>query len=522
VIRESKDIKGAVESLRTLITSRWNPEAGLLNLENMALDPVFATSKLKPPIEKGAPRHASAALWKVASELCPGIQSLSLANNKLSTLVDLAPSALIRYLPTLKNLSLQNNALSQYADLNPLSTVVGTITGSKPGLGELQELILTGNPLTDREMSKSAVDYHAEVRRRFPSLKMLDQVVVDQTIPIPAPKATASTSKGPGIEIAGKAKRTLEQSRQGSGHRTKAQLPLTMQGPFADSDTSRNAMSQFLVKFFHSMDQDRAQLAFAYTAQATLSLSVNTTVSERARRTQHLTSEAISKQKELSWATYLGSAYEKDTHNGKSQENLSRNFLRNKNAQRREETLHVGPEKIGQLLAKLPATSHPLSDANKFVVDTWQQPGTGEAYPELLVVVVHGEFAEHPSMASRSFDRTLVLAPAAPATPAANAGWPCVIISDLLVLRNWTNPEVWKPEAPAAVPGTSQAAAAAPAAGQPELTHAQRAMMNDLHTQTRLNAQFCFQCLSETGWNLQAALQAFEAAKASIPPEAYM
>jgi hypothetical protein len=45
--------------------------------------------------------------------------------------------------------------------------------------------------------------------------------------------------------------------------------------------------------------------------------------------------------------------------------------------------------------------------------------------------------------------------------------------------------------------------------------------MGQLHAQTRLNAQFCFQCLSETGWNLQAALQAFEAAKASIPAEAF-
>lgn len=47
----------------------------------------------------------------------------------------------------------------QYADLNPLSTVVGAITGSKPGLGELKELILTGNPLEVRENNKSPTDY---------------------------------------------------------------------------------------------------------------------------------------------------------------------------------------------------------------------------------------------------------------------------------------------------------------------------------------------------------------------------
>lgn len=29
----NKEVKGAIESLRTLVTNRWNPEAGLLNLE---------------------------------------------------------------------------------------------------------------------------------------------------------------------------------------------------------------------------------------------------------------------------------------------------------------------------------------------------------------------------------------------------------------------------------------------------------------------------------------------------------
>lgn len=111
------------------------------------------------------------------------LQSISLAKNNLNTLVDMAPAALIRYLPKVKNLSLADNALSavstaklvahipwygpltdnvplsQFADLNPLSTVVGSITGSKPGLGELTELILTGNPLQVRETNKNASDY---------------------------------------------------------------------------------------------------------------------------------------------------------------------------------------------------------------------------------------------------------------------------------------------------------------------------------------------------------------------------
>lgn len=62
--------------------------------------------------------------------------------------------------------------------------------------------------------------------------------------------------------------------------------------------------------------------------------------------------------------------------------------------ERREETLHTGPDAIVAVLLKLPATSHPLSDASKFVVDTWQQPGPSETLAQVLTVVVHGEFAE--------------------------------------------------------------------------------------------------------------------------------
>ena len=84
-----------------------------------------------------------------------------------------------------------------------------------------------------------------------------------------------------------------------------------------------------LLRFFTSFDSDRSQLVYAYAPGATFSLSVNTAVSERARRMQHLSPEAITKQKELSWGTYLGSAYDSNV-SGKSQENLSRNFVRTK------------------------------------------------------------------------------------------------------------------------------------------------------------------------------------------------
>ena len=59
-----------------------------------------------------------------------------------------------------------------------------------------------------------------------------------------------------------------------------------------------------------------------------------------------------------------------------------------------------------------------------------------------------------PSMAARSFDRTFILAPTPAGTPAANAGWPCVILSDMMVVRNWTNPELMLPSTNAGVTGS--------------------------------------------------------------------
>lgn len=52
-------------------------------------------------------------------------------------------------------------------------------------------------------------------------------------------------------------------------------------------------------------------------------------------------------------------------------------------------------------------------------------------------------------------------------------------------------------------------------------TEEQQALMAKLHQASGLNAQYCFQCLTETGWDLPAALQAFQAARASLPPDAF-
>lgn len=82
-----------------------------------------------------------------------------------------------------------------------------------------------------------------------------------------------------------------------------------------------------------------------------------------------------------------------------------------------------------------------------------------------------------PSKGIRSFDRTFTLAPAPPGSPYAAprlplllttnthqaetfipslrahlAGWPCIILSDSLSIRGYTDPSVWTPKVPQAPP----------------------------------------------------------------------
>ena len=78
---------------------------------------------------------------------------------------------------------------------------------------------------------------------------MLDQVPIDQTIP-------ASTAPIPAkaISIAGSSKRARDDevrsgTSQGAKKRSRVTLPLSMRPGFIDSETSSNAMSQFLIKF---------------------------------------------------------------------------------------------------------------------------------------------------------------------------------------------------------------------------------------------------------------------------------
>lgn len=81
---------------------------------------------------------------------------------------------------------------------------------------------------------------------------MLDQIPIDQSIPIPKvdsqPKKTFTPTKET-LKIVGRAERSGNTTNGKSVTKpSQVSAPLTIQPAFKDSEASQNAMSQFLVK----------------------------------------------------------------------------------------------------------------------------------------------------------------------------------------------------------------------------------------------------------------------------------
>ncbi|WFD33645.1 nuclear mRNA export, poly(A)+RNA binding protein [Malassezia cuniculi] len=527
-----------VITLRTFLQSRWRPEALMLDLTDMSSDAGLKAANIRPPGSKGAHRDIGTALWKLTGDMFPNISALSLADNGLTSLQPL--STLSQYIPKLASLSLERNEIRQVRDLDAL-------TSRKFPLAELHELLLAGNPLqTSALAAKNEEGYRRDVLAKFPSLRLLDRRPVSE------------------VEH-GFAQ--LFQGRASARTAADAKVPLrnfALQNAagFVDGDAAR-IVPEFLSVFFARYDQDRAALAPVYCAEACFSYCLNTAAPPRARAARLV--HTMPHQKELVADRYI--------------ELGSRNIMRSHNQKALLRSLHKGPAAIAAFLARLPATAHPLHDASRFVVDSWVLPNvdvkaqTGAERPDaLLFISVHGEFAEPPSQGLRSFDRSFIVAPVAPNSPAAAAGWPCVIVSDQLTVRHYSLPSAWAPgslptgavseaamqaaaagqptnmaatgagvaaapvpapagpaaasaPAPAAAPpAAAAAAAAAQIAPAPGLTPEQHALALNLSTQTRLTYPFAVQCLVDNAWDPPRALASFNMLQASgtIPPEAFV
>ena len=137
--------KGSIVDLLTaLVQSRYDTNSKFLNLENLIEDPNFIATKIKGFQKNVIGSKFGAALCKLVEELCPEIKTISLANNKIENLTFF--STLAGRVPDLENISFKDNLIRTFEDLQPFNG---------RNFKSLRELILDGNPIREKELSKA-------------------------------------------------------------------------------------------------------------------------------------------------------------------------------------------------------------------------------------------------------------------------------------------------------------------------------------------------------------------------------
>ncbi|GAA6007197.1 hypothetical protein JCM11491_003040 [Sporobolomyces phaffii] len=525
-----------IDTLRLFLLNRYSQPDRMLNMENMAEDPVLKEHKLLAPGQPGAPANMAGAIWKLAKEMFPDVVSLSLANNNLSSLLPLSPYFLTSSLPHIENVSFAQNRLSSFSNLDPFSPLVGKRRGDKKpkGWSNLKELVMKGNPMCHSGGTEEV--YQREMARRFATLRTLDQSPLDPSIAFQVTQARESgvalAAEGPGLSSKVKSEKARAASK-----REPVVFPLEIKGGFFESDGARDFVGGFLAKFFAAFDSDRPSLLTAYAPICSFSFHADTSTPSRARAKKIGIGgdKRFPNQYKLDWKNYL-------TSEG------SRNLMRVKQEAKRQATLRVTPSTVISSIMALPKTEHPLSDPAKFVWDSWTMPNLlappapGQEGETVIYAVVHGEYTEFPSKGIRSFSRTFILAPAPPNSGAALAGWPCIILSDLLTIRGYSNLDFSKPrpppqpKAPKPIAQTGASgdippavAPAGPSGVQVEergegVTDPQQSLIHQLQAVTNLTYPYAHLCLAQNNWDPNVALNQFKAlfTAGQIPAEGFI
>ncbi|KZT73128.1 NTF2-like protein [Daedalea quercina L-15889] len=480
---------GIVEKWREFVKRRWNAEAKFLNLERVAEDEYVQRHKMWAP---GSVEKELSVMFKLASVLFPEVQTISLAYNNIMS--GRALSRLSHYLPNLANLSLQGNKLMTWRDLEYIS-------GRKGKLSQLRELILLENPIRNMEYEHNRGDrYKSEVARRLPSLEMLDMEPIPKiAFDVPQTSTSHTAPAGP--------------------------APTTFPAEMGESfitGVDGGLLSGFLMRFFPLFDNQRSALMDVYHPNATFSFSSNTSIPIRARIEGHRYSKEMPHQRDQDWTRW-----------GIGKAGGSRNLIRlaGGSVNKLVSSLHVGNEEIVKAMAELPTTKHDVAGTpERFCIDAWPvQQGDS---PQLFVTI-HGQFEEEPSRCVMSFDRSFILAPVPEGSRAKQGGWDLVILSDMLVVRQYSSHEAWRPgpmrvqagdPLPPRVVGTST---------NPQLTASQqdmlasmpeppRSLVMQICQRTGLNIEYAVQCLEGNAWDVERAVANFEQVKGTLSREAFL
>ncbi|ORX41934.1 NTF2-like protein [Hesseltinella vesiculosa] len=287
----------------------------------------------------------------------------------------------------LQNLSFQHNLIKSYEGLQAISG-----TGK---LLNLRELVLDDNPLVINEIKQRGHNrgYVRNVVKRFPTIVLLD---------------------GSPIQ--------LSEDDVESIQKTGKIMPLDTRPNYFDSDETRSIVMNFLVNYFRCFDSgDRSPLALLYHPQAIF------TITNKVRL------RAINRQSRKTKKTEMddGSKLEWNTPRPQSQaKQRKEKYSPGHSLEQAAKGIMTGSEVIGETLKRLPPTEHDFSNAKDYVLDAYQTPAG-------MVVILHGEFKQDPSLPPFSFDRSFILLPTEPGSVTASTGSPVTIVSDALNVRDY-------------------------------------------------------------------------------------
>lgn len=443
-----------IDMLRKFLEMRFVGPNKLLNLDGLPNDQYLVQNGLFSSASTSS--RMFPALMKIAQQNIPesAVESVSLASNNLRDISNI--SSLAQTFPNLKNLNLAGNNITSTSALDVW----------RHKMRSLRELILTGNPMTNHS------SYKADIMRLFPSLMMLDGVVVRTEAEI--------------------------QSRM-------LKLPMPVKQLFFENDGIQGVVGPFLAQFLELYDNRRDDLLVLYDAQSTFSLSL-CTASPRV----------LFSQNTANWGPYI---------------TLSRNMMKITTTDARIRRLSIGPQAIQRTFSKIPKSKHDLSQSQNYSIEAWQTQGVREPNDTGLVCVVHGEFME--GNTKRSFDRTLVILPGPNGGMIVCTDM--LVIRPWAGSDAWKETpqsQAASPSpAPAGVPTPSVTpvpgaglGVAAPIAVDPALqglNPQQLEVVQRFVAESPLNAKYARMCCEQANFDYGNAVKLFEQFKSTLPPDAF-
>ncbi|EEA21564.1 hypothetical protein EYB25_007180 [Talaromyces marneffei] len=450
--------------LKAFLANRFLPANKILNLQNLAADPILLEMGLfKTPTSETKFYQALMKVWSLEfpSEQASrdAVENLSLANNGLTNINPI--TTLSQNFPNLKALDLSNNNIQDEKALDKW----------RWKFRQLEFIDLTNNPFS------SLGSFKDTMMKWYPKLKTLNNIQV----------------------------RTDEEVA------AQNRAPIPVQPPFFKDEG--NIAETFIRNFFLGFDKDRnGTLNLYYDNNSSFSYNVNPVA---PRSAQDVTTTPAP-----GWDSWIkGSRNLKKIHHLAAR--MSRMYVGIEKIRdiwnTMPQTQHPGLDQPAQWLIEchlIPC----LPDA------TGQSPsGVGG-----FLITIHGQFDESSGgkVETRSFDRTFILGPS-PGPENVKVISDMLTLRAYGGYTAWdVNTKIDTAPAAGAPPAHPEAPQGygMPAPGKPDVQVQQEQLVLQLSFATQLKLEFSQRALVQHNWSIEGALRAFEESKAQnqIPAEAFV